>query len=174
MANYYAAIEDWDNAMNCIEKTFALRTGIIYVLTDPQFKPIRKWKRYQALEQKIKLPEFNESKLNEIKIKTALKTELSIYASQILYAKSEGNYCILFIFRNFRIEQMLLRISIKSLIDQLPQSAFFQCHRSFIVNKKVAFEIKGNARGYTLTSKKYGFEIPVSRSNISKMKSVFD
>ena len=59
-------------------------------------------------------------------------------------------------------------------MKQLPSIHFFQCHRSYIINKNLLLKSYGNARGYTLKSNKFGFEIPVSRRKISEMKSVVD
>lgn len=173
LANYYSALKDWDNVMICLEKTFALRTGIIFILTDPQLKPIRNWKRYRKLEQKIKLPTgIIESE--KLTIKTELKTEVTINLKRLLYAESDGNYTTIVVYNNFRLENILLRMSIKSLMKQLPSIHFFQCHRSYIINKNLSLKSYGNARGYTLKSNKFGFEIPVSRTKISEMKSVVD
>ncbi|MEL6276072.1 MAG: LytTR family DNA-binding domain-containing protein, partial [Bacteroidota bacterium] len=76
-------------------------------------------------------------------------------------------------FNYFRLERNLLRASITRLHEQLSTDQFFRCHRSYVVNCQQAFTISGNARGYTLTSKKHGFSIPVARSKIQKMKQVF-
>jgi len=171
LANYYSALKDWENTMSCIEKSFALRTGIIFILTDPQIKPLHKWERFRKLELNIKLP-LDIIKSEKIRIKTELKTAIEINPEQLLYAESEGNYTTLVTYNNFRLEKILVRMSIKSLMSQLPPNRFFQCHRSFIINKSLALESFGNARGYTLKSNKYGFEIPVSRAKISEMKGV--
>ena len=172
LACVYSSLGDWDKVIGLLEKSFALRNGIIYILTDPLFKPIRNWKRYRKLEQQITYP---TSILDEqqITIQSDLKSTLELNPDHLLYVRSEENYSTMVIYNNFRVEEKLLRISLHSLLNQLPENLFFQCHRSYVVNKTLDFDLSGNARGYKLHSREHGFEIPVSRSRIEEMKSIF-
>lgn len=167
----YVAKGDWENVMDCLEKSMAVRSGVIYILTEPILKPIRNWDRYKALLKDIKPPQ-NVGGDKKVTIQTELKTSIDINPNSMLYAKSEENYTTLFLYNNFRTEEVLLRISLKSLIDQLPSGMFFQCHRSYVVNRELSFSTAGNSRGHTLTSLEHGFDVPVSRSKVGEMKKL--
>ncbi len=169
LANIYAGRKDWEKVMDCLEKYFDARSGLIYMLTDPQFEPVRNWARYRRLEQQIKLP---SNLLDEVKltIQTGLKECIRLNPDRLLYAKSDEKYLTLVTYNNFRLEQKFIRLSLKALHQQLPSKDFFRCHRSYIVNRKLRYSATGNQRGYILHSLEYGFEIPVARANIAQMK----
>jgi len=169
LANIYCAQGDYEKAMDALEKYFSNRMGIIFTLAGPQFLPLRNWKRYKQLESQIKLPQLTDvSEL--ITIKTDLKQTVRLNPRNLLYAKSESNYTELVSYNNFRIEKTIARASLSKLLAQLPAENFFQCHRTYLINTTLAYHKTGNARGYLLTSVKYGFEVPVSRSKIEEMK----
>lgn len=173
LANVYAGLGKWEQVMNYVEKGFAHRTGILFILTDPGLEPIRKWKRFKKLEAEITFPK-NLMEENSILIQSDLKKQVELNPERLLYAVSDQNYTTLVQYNNFRLEKTLMRLSIKRLYEQLPASYFFYCHRSYIVNKQLEFEISGNAKGYKLYSKTYDFEVPVSRAKIAEMKVHFE
>lgn len=173
IALIYALKKEWGKVMDCLEKSIAGRAGVIFVLTEPIFKPVWNWERFKALSKDIKLPK-NVGQESKVTIRTELKTSIDLNPTSLLYAKSEENYTTVFVYNNFRIEEVLLRISLKSLIGQLPKEMFFHCHRSYIVNRELHLKAFGNSRGYTLKSLEHGFEVPVSRPKIDEMrKSLF-
>ncbi|MEO0734175.1 MAG: LytTR family transcriptional regulator DNA-binding domain-containing protein [Bacteroidota bacterium] len=162
LANVYSGMGDHDRAMDYAEQTFAHRTGILFVLTDPQFKPLRQRPRYRQLEQRIKLsPNLTSSK--RIRIQSQLKAFVDVALENLLYARAEQNYLTLVIHNNFRQEERLLRMSMKSLVEQLPQDRFWRCHKSWLVNRQLEYKVSGNTRKRQLTSVRFGFTVPVGR-----------
>lgn len=171
LANIYAAQGRNDLALTCLEAMFANRTGIIFALTDPQFKPLRYWRRYQKLEQQIKLP-TNLPSEKTLTIQSELKKSIQVNPDCLLYAQAEEKYTTIVVYNNFRLEKTLLRLTIKNLLKQLPAAQFWQCHRSFIINTSLELRAEGNARGYQLISDHYGFSVAVARSKIEEMKTL--
>ena len=56
---------------------------------------------------------------------------LRINLDEILFIKSDNNYCVIHTISN----QHLIRQSLNTIMDSLPVAVFIQTHRSFVVNK---------------------------------------
>jgi hypothetical protein len=102
-----------------------------------------------------------------------LKTEaLIMQKDDFLYATSDNNYSTIFYVDEGKVKHKLLRISLKSLDEQLSEfKDIIRCHRSYIVNKNNIENISGNARSLILQLKDCKTDIPVSRS-FSKEKLI--
>jgi len=89
---------------------------------------------------------------NIIDIKTELKKDkLKIDEEDLVFIKSEDNYCHFFYYDNNEIKTKLLRVTLKDIEKQLGHIPnLIRCHRSYIVNKKQISRISGNARAYYL------------------------
>lgn len=173
MALLYAGIGDKDKLMYFIEKAFNARTGILFILTDPIFDIVRSWSRYQLLEAQIKLPQ-NLSTGSTIIIQSDLKESIELNPKNLLYAQAQGKYVMIYHFRHFRVQNIMLRMRLETLLQQLPNELFWRSHRSFIMNRSLLYETSGNSRGYTMTNRKYDFEIPVSRSKVEEMQEIIN
>lgn len=118
----------------------------------------------QSLNTQI---DSRKNNLSEIllKIETNLKTDVfKIYMNQLLFIKSEDNYCNIFYVENEIKETKLLRVSLKSIENQNSKfDNIIRCHRSYIVNKDKISKITGNARAYTIHIADLEEQIPVSR-----------
>jgi len=101
------------------------------------------------------------------------KEHVQVELNQLVYAKSDGNYLDVF-FRNDdqQLQRLTIRQRLKSLIDELPNEKFYNCHKSFIVNLDHVERISGNARNYVLLLKVDELEIPVSRSKGSELQEL--
>ncbi|MBU8892268.1 MAG: LytTR family transcriptional regulator [Bacteroidales bacterium] len=100
------------------------------------------------IEQKVKKVPENET----ITINTDTKADmLKLNLQDLLYIKSEDNYCKLYFKENNQVQNKLLRILLKNIEDQLKDyPEILRCHRSYIVNKNHILKISGNARSYVI------------------------
>lgn len=103
-----------------------------------------------------------------IQIESRLKKEeLSFYASDFVYAESDGNYVVFYLKDKDHIRKAVIRNSISEIEKQLSVIPYFiRTHRAFIVNVKMIISKKGNTLGYRLKLLNTDSEIPVSRHNI--------
>ena len=79
---------------------------------------------------------------------------LRINLDEILFVKSDNNYCV--VHTNFN--QYVVRQSLNILMSQLPPAMFVQTHRSFVVNKSKINKTTSNAVFVN------DIEIPLSRT----------
>lgn len=110
-----------------------------------------------------------------INISSTLKKEsLKFLPREFLFASSDGNYVIFYLYRNDTIKKVSIRNSISNIENQLNSyPSFFRCHRAFIVNIEKVLTKKGNAWGYQLTLMCSDEKVPVSRQNVKAFDSVF-
>jgi hypothetical protein len=134
----------------------------------------RAW--FLAAKLKENLPLSNEqTDENIIHITSQLKKEeLNFYPREFIYAESDGNYVQFFLVRDSKIIKRAIRNSINNIEEQLTGVPFLlRTHRAFIVNLKKVRNIKGNALGYRLKLSGIDKEIPVSRNNTQRFKTIF-
>lgn len=83
----------------------------------------------------------------------------------IQYLKSEGNYLDIFYLTESRSPgKKLVRNSLRSAEELLPDTNFWRVHRSYLVNLQHVESVSGNARDLVLEMKISGTKIPVSRA----------
>lgn len=80
---------------------------------------------------------------------------IKVKIENIKYIKSEGNYVIIFISAH---EKHMIRNSIKNMLNYLPDTHFFQTHKSYIVN--LSFLKQFSYTSVTIDDK----EIPLAKS----------
>lgn len=109
---------------------------------------------------------FGESTLTDkIILPDGIKETLELKPEEFLLAESDGNYVKIVFFREDKIRQRSLRITMKQVEDAFCHSSFVQkCHRAFLVNLHCIEKVKGNSQGYRLLLKGWAEEIPVSRA----------
>ena len=102
----------------------------------------------------------------EISIISDLKNErLELKEKDLLFIRSEENYCRITYMDKEVVRSQLLRITLKSIEAQLIKFPdIIRCHRSGIVNKKRISRISGNARAYSLHFDNYKETLSVSRN----------
>lgn len=87
----------------------------------------------------------------------------SIAPADFLFAKSEGNYSLLYYRDGQAVHKKLVRLSLKKLEGQICDGPIWRCHRSYIVNMEMAIDKKGNAQGYKISMRHIEEPVPVSR-----------
>jgi DNA-binding LytR/AlgR family response regulator len=94
-------------------------------------------------------------------------------ADKIAYLKAEGNYVEIYHQEGSpRMQRVLVRNRLKNCLQKLPESQFFHCHKSFVVNTHWITEIRGNARNLELVLKNSDIPIPVSRSRVGELEGL--
>ncbi|NTS39597.1 LytTR family transcriptional regulator [Flavisolibacter sp. BT320] len=93
------------------------------------------------------------------------KEEVSVQPQNLLYLSAADNYVTVHFLESGKPATQLLRGSLKKMEEQLAgQSAFFRCHRTYIVNLQQVHTVSGNAQGLKLHLDGQEEPIPVSRS----------
>lgn len=148
---------------------------------NPLFTEVQKDKRYTSIMHKCGLldhsifPFPNRRAIERCQLKTGTAEVFHCDPQDILYIKANDNYCTIFCYNNGILKNTLLRISLKSIEQQLQDYYYInRCHKSFIINTLHQVCLKGNKREAWLESKALPIRIPVSRSKIEFLKTTLD
>lgn len=88
-----------------------------------------------------------------------------VAVNDLLYLNSADNYIEIHYLENGVLKNKLLRSSLKNARNDLRNyTAFYRCHRAWIVNLDKVSSITGNSQGYRLVMEKCETRIPVSRN----------
>ena len=98
--------------------------------------------------------------------------QLQLTTEDIRVIRSDGNYVDVFFEEASSISKKLLRNRIKNVLADLPQSQFFQCHKSYVVNLSSIQLVSGNARDLRLSIVGLEDQVPVSRARAAELKQV--
>lgn len=91
--------------------------------------------------------------------------------SDLICAKAQDNYVMLFIRNDQKIQKHLIRSTLKKIYDQLDQDAFIQTHRSHLVNRYLIRGLTGNKSKAAVVIADFDKNVPVSRSMYDQVKS---
>lgn len=90
--------------------------------------------------------------------------KLVLRCDDLIFVKSEGNYCQIFYKDNSIPKKMILRNTMKNIEENLKYSdRILRCHKSYIINLDKVLLVKGNARGYSFSVDGFNHPVPVSR-----------
>ena len=90
--------------------------------------------------------------------------KLILSDEELIYIKSEGNYCQIFYQESTTPKKILLRSTLKNMEESLKYSnRILRCHKSYIINLDKVLHVKGNARGYSFIVDGFNYPVPVSR-----------
>lgn len=93
------------------------------------------------------------------------KEELHIPAKSLLYITSADNYISVTYLEQGKEAHKLLRSTLKNAKEDLrTYTAFYRCHRAWIVNLDRVISVSGNSQGYRLVLDSSDTVIPVSRN----------
>ena len=161
----------WNYFFEEIRNTFLV--GMLFVLILVPLNFSRLYYKNQKQAGTLSLWQTEENEKAPVFIKTSLKSDdFYLDSSQLVFAKSEGNYVEVYVTENGKIVSKLKRISLKELERQLRDDPkIVKTHRSFLVNVQFIEEIAGNAQGYKLKLKNWPESISVSRNMISSFEN---
>jgi len=100
--------------------------------------------------------------------------ELQLNKQELIYIKSEGNYNEVYYLHSKQIQKKLVRNRLKNIEAILPQTTFFRCHNSYIINGNYIMKVEGNARNLVLQLKYSQEDIPVSRSKAKTISTFIE
>ena len=93
--------------------------------------------------------------------------------SHLLYIEAVGNYVKVVNKRDGEVHTNMLRATMKQMEDALQTYPMIvRCHRAFMVNLGQVEQISSNSRAMQLVMNHTHDAIPVSRSNVSKLKEL--
>jgi DNA-binding LytR/AlgR family response regulator len=93
------------------------------------------------------------------------KENLVLKVCDIIYITSADNYVEVYFLDDGIVKSKLIRTSLKAVRENLKlYTAFYRCHRAWIVNLDQVKRVTGNAQGYRLILNFGDVEIPVSRN----------
>ncbi len=148
--------------------------GIFPLLVLLYFNERRLTTGNQQLAEAVSIPENSKEQngspvlLIEAATSTTPKWELPL--EQFVYAVAEDNYTTVHYQRANEPGRRLLRLSLKSLEQQLQDHPdIVRCHRSYLINRMHLIAAEGNARSLYLRLRFAEASVPVSR----KMSSAF-
>jgi len=141
---------------------------ILLVFTTELFLSKKHQKEASEINSKIQL-EKDSGKTDynpAIEIVSESKSgNFTISENDLVFIKSEDNYCKVYYRTNGDIKNQLLRVTLKNIEEQLkPFKDIIRNHRSYIVNKNQISKITGNARAYYLHFDGCEDLVPISRS----------
>ncbi len=120
----------------------------------------------QTIENNLKEPLVNHFSGSITITSDSEKDKIVLNPSDLVCAKSEGNYIKVYYYDTDRnVKNRLMRNTLTNLTDLLGDNdSFKRVHRSYFVNLSRVDQVSGNARNYNLHFKDLDFTVPLSRS----------
>ena len=127
-------------------------------------------------------PDLSEGKGKEINQEATRGTltltgttneSVSLEISHLLYIEAVGNYVKVCQLQDNEVQTNMLRATMKQMEDTLhAYPMIVRCHRAFMVNLGQVKQISSNSRSMQLVMRHSHDAIPVSRSNVNKLKEL--
>jgi TolB-like protein len=158
----FRALGETEKMYEYLEKCLKMKDSpLIFINVDPVWNEIRDHPQYTELIEKSFLP---AKKDRLMQLRTDTKEVFTINLANLVYVEAQENYSKIVWKDDDRVEEKLLRVTLKKIEDQITDEILVRCHRSYIINTEVNFTILGNSNGYYLESDLVKHTIPVSRS----------
>ena len=98
---------------------------------------------------------------------------VTLEISDLLYIEAVGNYVKVCQLQGNEVHANMLRATMKQMEDSLQAYPMIvRCHRAFMVNLSQVEQISSNSRAMQLVMRHSHDAIPVSRSNVNKLKEL--
>ena len=99
--------------------------------------------------------------------------QVTLEISDLLYIEAVGNYVKVCQLQGNEMQTNMLRATMKQMEDTLQAYPMIvRCHRAFMVNLAQVEQISSNSRAMQLVMRHSHDAIPVSRSNVNKLKEL--
>ena len=119
------------------------------------------------------MPEDSANQVSQITLEGNTNEHVSLEISNLLYIEAVGNYVKVTLLRDGEVHTNMLRATMKQMEDALQAYPMIvRCHRAFMVNLGQVEQISSNSRAMQLVMRHSHDVIPVSRSNVSKLKEL--
>ena len=110
---------------------------------------------------------------SQITLEGTTNEHVSLEISNLLYIEAVGNYVKVTQLRENETHTHMLRATMKQMEDELKAYPMIvRCHRAFMVNLGQVEQISSNSRAMQLVMRHTHDAIPVSRSNVNKLKEL--
>jgi hypothetical protein len=111
----------------------------------------------------------------QITLEGSTNEKVTLDTSHLLYIEAVGNYVKVCQLQNHEVHTHMLRSTMKQMEDELQAySVIVRCHRAFMVNLAQVEQISSNSRAMQLVMCHSHDAIPVSRSNVNKLKELLE
>jgi len=108
---------------------------------------------------------------SQITLEGTTNEHVSLKISNLLYLEAVGNYVKVTQQQDGEVHTNMLRATMKQMEDALQAYPMIvRCHRAFMVNLGQVEQISSNSRAMQLVMRHSHDAIPVSRSNVNKLK----
>ena len=109
----------------------------------------------------------------QITLEGTTNEHVTLDISNLLYIEAVGNYVKVCQLQGNEVHTNMLRATMKQMEDSLQAYPMIvRCHRAFMVNLSQVEQISSNSRAMQLVMRHSHDAIPVSRSNVNKLKEL--
>ena len=138
----------------------------------------------KTTESTAPLPKSSTNQDSQITLEGTTNEHVSLDISDLLYIEAVGNYVKILSLKatkgqavskeeNNEVQTHMLRATMKQMEDALQAYPMIvRCHRAFMVNLGQVEQISSNSRAMQLVMRHSHDAIPVSRSNVNKLKEL--
>ena len=165
----------WDAIFVILKKTIADTTwmllipyiiSFLYLYNEHLLRVVIPEKDLQIIEKEEgKVIQFKDDK-NDVKFTLA--------SDKIIYIESSDNYCSIKYINNEKLQDFMLRSTLKKLSEDLKDTPIQRCHRSFMINFEHVASLRRENTEICIEFDVNGIkEIPVSRSYNDKIMESF-
>ena len=110
---------------------------------------------------------------SQITLEGTTNEHVTLEISDLLYIEAVGNYVKVCQLQGNEVHTNMLRATMKQMEDSLQAYPMIvRCHRDFMVNLGQVEQISSNSRAMQLVMRHSHDAIPVSRSNVNKLKEL--
>ena len=126
---------------------------------------------HQQTEDGILAKDTNQD--SQITLEGTTNEHVTLAISDLLYIEAVGNYVKVCQLQSNDVRTNMLRATMKQMEDALQTYPMIvRCHRAFMVNLGQVEQISSNSRAMQLVMRHSHDAIPVSRSNVNKLKEL--
>lgn len=165
----------WDAIFEILRKTIANTTwmllipyiiSFLYLYNEHLLHVVIPEKDLQIIEKEEgKVIQFRDDK-NDVKF--------TLTSDKIIYIESSDNYCSIKYINNEKLQDFMLRSTLKKLSEDLKDTPIQRCHRSFMINFEHVASLRRETTEICIEFDVEGIkEIPVSRSYNDKIMESF-
>ena len=110
---------------------------------------------------------------SQVTLEGTTNEHVTLDISNLLYMEAVGNYVKVTQLHDGEVKTHMLRATMKQMEDSLQAYPMIvRCHRAFMVNLAQVEQISSNSRAMQLVMRHSHDSIPVSRSNVNKLKEL--
>ena len=132
-------------------------------------------KKLQTSDQDPQIIEEATNQDPQITLEGTTNEHVSLEISNLLYIEAVGNYVRVCQLQDNGVHTHMLRATMKQMEDTLEAYPMIvRCHRAFMVNLGQVEQISSNSRAMQLVMRYSHDAIPVSRSNVNKLKELLE